>query len=157
MHYRRIKEHALSIFGGWGWKKRFTDRIFRVVCTVGGWNTVLVVGQLALAPGTISIVHTASALRGQAHRAISWRCSKNISTRGHGRPALAGPWPCSLYKLGLGWGKVAPRATLYSIHQQYMLPTLCIIHFKDTINKSLFSTSPTKYRRCMFLDSSTVY
>ena len=40
--------------------------------------------------------------------------SKSISTRWHGGPALAGPWPWLLLQLGPGWGKVAPRAT----HQQ---------------------------------------
>jgi hypothetical protein len=34
---------------------------------------------------------------------------------------------------------------------------MCIILSKDTINKSPFSTSSTKYRKCKLLDSSTMY
>jgi hypothetical protein len=43
--------------------------------TVDGWNRVLLMEQLPLAPGPISTVATARALRGQACQAISWRCS----------------------------------------------------------------------------------
>jgi hypothetical protein len=42
-----------------------------------------------------------------------------------------------------------PPVTLYPTHN-------CVIHSKDTISQPPFSTSPTKYRKCTFLDSSTV-
>jgi hypothetical protein len=46
----------------------------------------------------------------------------------------------------------------YTLHQQHFIPpTMCIIHFKDSINKPLFSTSPTKYRKCKHLDSSSMH
>jgi hypothetical protein len=85
MHCRRIKEHASSVFGGWGWKRRFADDIFGMVMhIVGGihcwWvdtllNRVLLVGIASIALGPASTVAPARALPGLAYRASSWTCS----------------------------------------------------------------------------------
>jgi hypothetical protein len=64
-----------------------------------------------------------------------------------GTPGLQSQWP--LWREGQRPGPISPAATLYP-------PTLCINHSKDTISKSPFSISPTKYRKCKLLDSSTV-
>lgn len=64
-----------------------------------------------------------------------------------------GPAAVATVEAGSRTGEVAPQATLsYSTHQQCMPPTICIMHSKDIISKSPFSTSSTRYKRCMLLD-----
>jgi hypothetical protein len=75
--------------------------------------------------------------------------AKSTPTCWHFKSTRKGHWPWQLFSKGLQPSPKFPPVTLYPTHN-------CVIHSKDTISQPPFSTSPTKYRRCKFLDSSTV-
>jgi hypothetical protein len=80
---------------------------------------------------------------------IQKKCCKSTPTCSHSKSTRKGHWQWQLFSKGPQPSPKFLPATLYPTHN-------CIIHSKDTISQLPFSTSPTKYRRCKLLDSSTV-
>jgi hypothetical protein len=74
---------------------------------------------------------------------------KSSPTCWHFKCTRKGHWPWQLFSKGPQPSPKFPPVTLYPTYN-------CVIHSKDIISQPPFPTSPTKYRRCKFLDSSTV-
>jgi hypothetical protein len=87
---------------------------------------------------------------------VSKKIKKFDNSAGHSIPNVLVRPAGLCWALAVGTIHSGPRpyqvsllATLYSTHNW-------VIHFKNTMNKSHFLTSPTKYRKNKLLDSSIV-